>query len=82
MASCCTAGLLEAQASNNSIQEIETELKIIANDMGNFADSAVKLRDLSEYIARFVVKVRDIARQTNLLALSAAMPYCPLNRPR
>ncbi|AQS59138.1 phosphate/phosphite/phosphonate ABC transporter substrate-binding protein [Desulforamulus ferrireducens] len=73
VANRCTTGLTQAQISNKTIQEIETELKKIANDMGNFADSAVKLRDLSEHIAQFVGEVRDIARQTNLLALNAAI---------
>ncbi|MBM7855430.1 phosphonate transport system substrate-binding protein [Desulfohalotomaculum tongense] len=69
----CSSRLPQAQRGKETMNEAKASLAQIAEDVMAYADSAVKLRELSEYISDFVNEVRDIARQTNLLALNAAI---------
>ncbi|MTV50188.1 phosphate/phosphite/phosphonate ABC transporter substrate-binding protein [Heliobacillus mobilis] len=73
VASLCGARLPRVQAGEKQVSEAESLLLQIAGDVMEYANAAVKLRELSESITRFVKESRDIARKTNLLALNASI---------
>ncbi|MBM7865967.1 phosphate/phosphite/phosphonate ABC transporter substrate-binding protein [Heliobacterium gestii] len=65
--------LEEAREGERRVAEAEQLLQLVATDVLAYARAALKLREESEQIARFVREARDIAKKTNLLALNASI---------
>ncbi|MZP30437.1 phosphate/phosphite/phosphonate ABC transporter substrate-binding protein [Heliobacterium undosum] len=65
--------LEETREGEKRVAEAERLLQVIAADVLTYARAALKLREESEQIARFVREARDIAKKTNLLALNASI---------
>ncbi|ABZ84176.1 phosphonate-binding periplasmic protein, putative [Heliomicrobium modesticaldum Ice1] len=65
--------LEEAKEGEKRVAEAERLLRQIASDVLTYARAAMKLREESEQISRFVREARDIAKKTNLLALNASI---------
>ena len=67
------AVLRKAQQSIDSLEETRAQFEAIAGTLNGAGDVTRKLADRSENISRIVNVIREIAEQTNLLALNAAI---------
>jgi len=67
------AVLLKAQRSIESLEETRAQFKAIATTLDSAGATTGKLADRSENISNIVNVIREIAEQTNLLALNAAI---------
>ena len=65
--------LLKARKSIESLDETRSQFKAIANTLDDAGATTGKLSDRSENISSIVNVIREIAEQTNLLALNAAI---------
>jgi methyl-accepting chemotaxis protein len=63
----------EAAAGAKVVEETVTEIKGIATDVGSSAAAVTTLGDKSQQIGEIIKVINDIADQTNLLALNAAI---------
>jgi methyl-accepting chemotaxis protein len=63
----------EAAAGARVVEETVTEIKGIATDVGSSATAVTTLGDKSQQIGEIIKVINDIADQTNLLALNAAI---------
>lgn len=63
----------EATTGGKVVEGTVAEMKAIADQVGQSADAIVGLGQRSEEIGRIVGVINDIAEQTNLLALNAAI---------
>ncbi|WP_293935965.1 methyl-accepting chemotaxis protein [Iodobacter sp.] len=66
------AGAL-AQSGSNDVQSAAKEMEEIAKDVGNASEKIEGLGKQIEEIGSIVVVIREVADQTNLLALNAAI---------
>ena len=67
------AVLRKAQQSIDSLEETRAQFEAIAGTLNGAGDVTRKLADRSENISSIVNVIREIAEQTNLLALNAAI---------
>ena len=67
------AVLRKAQQSIDSLEETRAQFEAIAGTLNGAGDVTRKLADCSENISSIVNVIREIAEQTNLLALNAAI---------
>ena len=65
--------LLKARKSIESLDETRSQFKAIASTLDDAGATTGKLSDRSENISSIVNVIREIAEQTNLLALNAAI---------
>jgi methyl-accepting chemotaxis protein len=63
----------DAQAGGDVVQQTVTEMKAIADDVTRSAKAVIDLGSKSEQIGEIIKTINDIADQTNLLALNAAI---------
>jgi methyl-accepting chemotaxis protein len=71
--SASSASRQQASESNARVAQVVTEMHAIARVVDASAVSVRKLGERSEEIAHMISVIRDIADQTNLLALNAAI---------
>lgn len=64
---------INAQEGNNIVNEVVTSMEIVKNNADEMSKSLEKLNQQSEQINKIMNVIDDIADQTNLLALNAAI---------